>query len=149
MATGEAEDDPPDERRWVLSFRVHHPCADLAAVAERVGDAFGADRRVLWREGELDSRARPPRPRSSSYCSVRWPNRGGSFEQALEDALAALEPLQAELAELRVTGGRFDFFAGLFFLRSMGVALPPALLARLGGAGVELQLDLYGGGAGA
>jgi hypothetical protein len=149
MATGDEEDDPSDGRRWVLSFRVHHPSADLAALAERIGEAFGADRRVLWREGELDSRARPPRPRSSSYCSVRWPNRGGSFEHALEDALAALAPLQAELAELCATGGRFDFFAGLFFLRTMGVALPPALLARLGAAGVELQLDLYGGGAGA
>ena len=149
MATGDAVDDPSDGQRWVLSFRVRHPSADLAALAERIGDAFGADRRVLWREGELDLRARPPRPRSSSYCSVRWPNRGGSFEQAFEDALAALAPLQAELADLCATGGRFDFFAGLFFLRTMGVALPPALLARLGAAGVELQLDLYGGGAGA
>ena len=149
MATGDAEDDPSDERRWVLSFRVHHPSADLAALAERIGDAFGADRRVLWREGELDLRARPPRRRSSSYCSVRWLNRGGSIEHALEDALAALVPLQPALAELRATGGRFDFFAGLFFLRTMGVALPPALWARLGAAGVELQLDLYGGGGGA
>ena len=149
MATGDDEDDPSDERRWVLSFRVHHPSADLTAFAERIGEAFGADRRLLWREGELDSRARPPRRRSSSYCSVRWPNRGGSLEHALEDALAALAPLQAELAELCATGGRFDFFAGLFFLRTMGVALPPALLARLGATGVELQLDLYGSGAGA
>lgn len=149
MATGDAGESPPDERRWVLSFRVRHPSADLAALAERIGDAFGADRRVMWREGDLDPRANPPRPRSSSYCSVRWVSRGGTLEQALEDALAALAPMQADLAELRATGGKFDFFAGLFFQQAMGVVLPPALLAHLGAAGVELQLDLYCGGAGA
>ncbi len=140
-----ATDDPPDERLWALSFRVSHPSADLADLADRIGDAFDMDPEVLWQAGDLRPHAMPPRRHTSSYCSVSWDNQGGTITRALEDALDALAPLAADLAAIRAGGGTLGFFVGLFFQRTMGVELPSALLARMGAAGIELLLDLYGG----
>lgn len=130
---------------WRLSFRVQHPSADLSGLAERIGDAFGMDPRWLWRAGELNLRAKPPRARSASYCSVEWLDTDGPIAMALGDALDALAPLRAELADIVTSGGKLDFFVGLFVERSLGVLLSPPLLGRMAEAGIALQLDIYGG----
>ena len=134
-----------DELPWRLSFRVRHPSADLSGLAERIGDAFGMDARWLWRAGELNLEAKPPRVRSESYCCVEWLDTDGPIEIALGEALDALAPLRAELADIVTSGGTLDFFTGLFVERSLGVVLSPPLLGRMAEAAIALQLDIYGG----
>ena len=139
---GMSEDGP----NWRLSFRVHHPSADLSALAERIGDAFDMDPTAVWRAGAPYPNARPPgQVRDRSYCTIPWPNDRGTVATALAEALAALGPLREELAGLVAAGARLDFFVGLFVESMMGAVLPPGLLGRMAGMGIELQLDIYGG----
>lgn len=131
---------------WRLSFRVHHPSADLSLLAERIGDAFDMDPEVVWRAGEPDPHAKPAgRLRRGSYCVVPLPDDEGTAVSGIEDALRALTPLREELAGLVASGGRLDFFVGLFVESMMGMTLRPAVLARLAEAQIELQLDIYAG----
>lgn len=135
-----------DKVPWRLSFRVHHPSADLSAVAERIGDAFDMDPEVVWRSGEPDPHAKPAgQLRRGSYCVVPLPDDEGTVVSGLEDALRALTPLRDELARLVASGGRLDFFVGLFVDSMMGLALRPEVLARLAEAQIELQIDIYAG----
>ena len=131
---------------WRLSFRVHHPSADLSAVAERIGDAFDMDPEAVWRAGDRNPHAKPAgQLRRSSYCIVPLPDDEGTVVKGIEDALRALTPLREELASIVASGGRLDFFVGLFVESMMGIALLPAVLARLAEAQIELQLDIYAG----
>lgn len=141
-AAGTSDDGPP----WRLSFRVHHPSADLSALAERIGDAFDMDPEWVWRAGDPYPNAKPPgQVRRSSYCTIPWPNDRGTVATGMADALAALDPLREELAGLVAAGAGLNFFVGLFVESMMGVTLPPVLLARMAAMGIELQLDIYGG----
>lgn len=152
MATRDEMAPADDAVPWRLSFRVHHSSADLSTLAARIGDAFGMAAQWLWRAGEPNQYAKPAgQVRSSSYCLVEWLDTGdtveagGTVEAALGDALAALVPLRQELARIVASGGRLDFFIGLFVDSMMGVTLPPALMARLAEMRIELQFDIYGG----
>ena len=139
-----AEETP--RANWRLSFRVHHPSADLSALAERIGDAFDMDPELVWRAGEPAPHAKPPgQVRRRSYCTVPLPDDEGTVVTALIDALKALTPLREELAGIVASGGRLDLFAGLFVESMMGLELLPALMAELAGMGIELQFDIYGG----
>jgi hypothetical protein len=144
MAARDEADRTPDAT-WRLSFRVHHPSADLSALADRIGDAFGMDPEVLWRHGEPYPQAKPAgQVRRGSYCVVPFADDEGTVVAALGGALNALAPLRAELAAIVASGGALDFFIGLFVDSMMGATLSPVLLARLADAQIALDFDIYG-----
>ena len=71
----------------------------------------------------------------------------GSREIALEDYLtdqvSKLKKSEGYFRHIRKTGGRIEFFVGLFCNKNMGAELPSSLLAGMGKLGIDLSLDIY------
>jgi hypothetical protein len=79
---------------------------------------------VLHREKNLSSRKRP-------------------LENFLSEQLARLKKVEKYLKYIRKTGGRIEFFVGLFCDKNMGAEIPSSLLAAMGKLGIDLSLDIY------
>ena len=145
MAGTDEQAQQADDLPWRLALRVHHPSADLSDVVKRVGEAFGVEARWLWRAGDVDPHAKPAgQLKPTSYCLVDWLDTEGTIATALADATEAVSGLREEFRAIHASGGRLDFFVGLFVDSMMGFVLPPGLLARLGEAGIALEFDIYG-----
>lgn len=70
-----------------------------------------------------------------------------SREMPLEDFLAKqlvrLKKAEKHFRPIRKTGGRIEFFVGLFCDKNMGAEIPSSVLAAMGKLGIDLSLDIY------
>ena len=65
------------------------------------------------------------------------------LEDYLEKAYSEITPKLGKLKAFFVSGGRLEFYVSLYGARNFGLIFSPDLLARLGAANIELQLDIY------
>ncbi len=121
------------------------PCVACSSSLGRSVGCGEARGRCLWRAGDVDSQAkRAGQLKPTSYCLVDWLDTEGTIATALADATDAVSVLREEFRAINASGGHLDFFVGLFVDSTMGLALPPSLLMRLGEAGIALEFDIYG-----
>jgi len=66
-----------------------------------------------------------------------------ALEDFLTEQLARLRKVEKYFRHIRKTGGRIEFFVGLFCDRNMGAEVPSSVLAAMGKLGIDLSLDIY------
>jgi hypothetical protein len=66
-----------------------------------------------------------------------------ALEDFLAEQLARFKKMEKYFRHIRKTGGRVEFFVGLFCDKNMGAEFPFSLLATMGKLGIELSLDIY------
>lgn len=129
---------------YQLSLRIRHPSAAATMISHELNlvpeHAYTAGDRKLTPKGTVV----PGRPRSRTF----WVHRIACADESLEDALATLTSMLANkrdfLRQLVATGGRVEYFIGLFAGRGSGVEISSGLMARLVDLGVDLSFDIYG-----
>jgi hypothetical protein len=130
--------------KFKLSFRVHHPTVLSAKIVALIGRKPS----VRWDVG-----AQRMSPKGNlldgihdrTYCS--FPVSEG-LDSTLVGSIRSwnrfLFTKKSGLAKLRRSGGRFDYFLGIFINSNAGLVVPPEVLREVGALGIELGLDMYG-----
>ena len=81
------------------------------------------------------------------YCGLHKQKSLRSGKTPIEDFLGQQVQLLREaktfLKTIRKSGGRTEFFIGLFSERNIGVELPSSLLGSMAELGIDLSLDIY------
>ncbi len=70
-------------------------------------------------------------------------SRKMALEDFLAEQLARFKPMRKYFGHIRKTGGRIEFFVGLFCDKNMGAEFPSSLLETTGKLGIDLSLDIY------
>ena len=134
--------------RFAISLRIRHPrlpheqiTQALGRTPRYAGSAGGG--RLTLKGTHLDGQ------NPETYWSTRLhgeaPVESGtrSLEDALCAALTELGPHAAFFKQIAQSGGRSEFFIGLYCDRNLGLELEPALLAACGNLGLALAFDIY------
>ena len=140
LASQVGDDEMPAEWEYSVAFRVNHPSADSAAIAK----SLGWKARWAWRAGEprRDGAGRPlPGNYKNSYCtfSIRT-SRRVPLAELFRRALYHLAEHRALLSELVATGGRLEFFTGIYVTKGTGDDIDHSILLRCGELGINLAL---------
>ncbi len=130
-----------------VSLRANHPSRDLSFLSE----LFSLKCRHGWTAG--DERVTPKGTplgglRKESYWSAHVTEDETSSEQwqledILERSVAEVLGQSTELSGFFATGGRLNYFVGLYGSRNYGLNFSPELMGKLVSAKIELQLDVY------
>jgi hypothetical protein len=130
--------------KFQLSFRVHHPTATSAEIITLIGKKPS----VEWDVGKarMTPKGTPqPGVYDLTYCVF---DVSEGLDSALVDSIRKwnrfLAPKKRSLVKLRRTGGRFDYFLGIYINSNGGLVLPPEVLRETAELGIELGLDMYG-----
>lgn len=130
-----------------LSFRVRHS----SLKCEEIASVIGLEPKFIQNVGE--DRKTPKGKNLSgkyieTYCSFELePKTHGILEDALRKWCEYLSAHIDFLKGIRASGGKAEFFAGVFLSGNSGIELEPADLASAASIGVSLSLDLYGEGS--
>jgi hypothetical protein len=120
-----------------------HPTQDLSGVC----DALGLQPKIIWKKG--DERRAPKGQkldgiRKNSRCLIDFgPTSTESLAKQLEAALVLLRPHQILLQELSSSGGKFNFFVGLFCGENTVEVLDTKLMETMVSLRIDLILDIY------
>jgi len=135
--------------RYCVSLRITHPSID----PNEITLALGRKPVGQWRAGEL--RISPKgtilggiRKESFWRCHPHEEHRLSSQAQYLEDYLKLLtdelEQFEDFLSSITSTGGRIEYFVGLFSENNIGNVFSSSLLKKIGTLNIDLSLDIYG-----
>lgn len=127
---------------YAVSLRVRHP----SWTAAEIGEHLQRTPKFSWTAGEPRT-APNGRPlagyRSESYCCFDiGKGRDGEIAACLRDALGKLRPLEADLRQLRSSGGSLMLFVSWHPNGDTGEAFGPELLLEMGGLGIELGINV-------
>jgi hypothetical protein len=126
-----------------ISLRLWHP----SMTAEEISSRLSLASTVQWDVGSFSGAGRP---REATYWSHRLAeSQTGSIAIFIERYVEWLGPRGRFLNEVRMTGGRVEFFVGLFLDGSAGELFSWKLLRALGEAHIDLALDVYDSTSGA
>ncbi|MBI3772987.1 MAG: hypothetical protein HY272_09845 [Gammaproteobacteria bacterium] len=131
--------------RFSASFRARHP----TKTAQEVVDQFGLQPDVMHSVG---SQRMTPKGNllNGVYerTSVLFPFDVEEYDSVEEFLLHMLDADflkdEARLSEFVSTGGRLEFFLGIFCENNGGIEFDTDLMRRLAAKGVSLSLDIYG-----
>jgi len=130
--------------RYSLSFRVWHPSMSATEVAAKVG----MTPRIQHSAGEPRKTPKgDPLPGHYKGTFCTFPMSKGdfsAFESALRAAISQLQRAGKELLDIATSGGRAEFFIGLFLEGNEGMVLDDGLLKAIADMRLTLSLDLYG-----
>jgi hypothetical protein len=123
----------------VISLRFWHPTMRAQSITARM--ARSPDH--AW---DVGTRSDTGLLRPTTYWTVEL-TRGRASDLAvmLSAAVKELAPQWVFFQEIAATGGRSQFFVGLFVGATYGETLGGRLLADLGELHVDVALDLYAG----
>ncbi|PUB77184.1 MAG: hypothetical protein DBO99_10545 [gamma proteobacterium symbiont of Ctena orbiculata] len=132
---------------FMISLRAKHPKEDLAFM-DRL---FAKRPQASWVAGEERITPRGTSiggKRSNSYWVSRLTEEEihsdtWQLEDYLEKTYKEVIPKIESLEAFLDSGGRLELYVSLYGSRNYGLVLNPGLLARLGAAGIELQLDIH------
>ncbi len=129
---------------YALSLRIKHPEVD----PQTFTDTLGRQPEVAWRAGER--RTTPNGDlleghRTYSYWTSRCTSPDDSdIEAFIRRTIDELKPHRAFFINIRDSGGKVEFFVGLFVgYANMGFTLTHDLMSELGCLGIDLSLDIY------
>ena len=134
--------------KYSLSLRVWHPTISPDTITKKL--RLQPSRK--WMAGEPRST-----PKGSKLKGINketyWTaelhreksllSRKMALEDFLTEQLARLKKVEKYFRHIRKTGGRIEFFVGLFCDKNMGAEVPSSLLAAMGKLGIDLSLDIY------
>ena len=134
--------------KYCVSLRIWHPKINPDAITKKLG----IQPSWKWMAGERRST-----PKGNTLKGINkqtyWVaglhreksllSRKMALEDFLADQLAQFEKMEKYFRHIRKTGGRVEFFVGLFCDKNMGAEFPSRLLATMGKLGIELSLDIY------
>ena len=132
---------------FTISLRAKHPADDLGDMS----NTFNRLPSVSWVAGE-DRKTPKGTPlggkRDNSYWVTRITEEETSseawqLEDFLEKIYNEISPKLNGLKAFFESDGRLELYVSLYGARNFGIILSPDLLARLGTASIELQLDIY------
>ncbi|MBV9218210.1 MAG: hypothetical protein JO366_05520 [Methylobacteriaceae bacterium] len=129
--------------RYTVSLRIWHPRKTPTEVEKglglkaRVAHQVGARRKT---SDGTDLAGNYPQ----TYCSFRL-GKGDSedFLEAIHESNRKLISYSNYIRELRRTGGRAEYFVGLFMEGNGGFILPYDELKSMGEIGIDMSLDIY------
>ncbi|KAB8194410.1 DUF4279 domain-containing protein [Lysobacter maris] len=132
--------------RYQLSLRISHP----SIAADMIGQELGLVPLHAYTAG--DEKRTPKgtairgKPRKMTFwvSKIADTDASTSLEDALLTLTRKLATRQAFLAELVASGGRVEYFVGLFVDRCAGVEISSALMVQLVKLGIDLSFDVYG-----
>lgn len=82
----------------------------------------------------------------SSYCTFCFNRRKNEQLHEMLDRIVDELLLHKELFDkIRNTGGRSEFFIGIYLIDNNGDTLTHKLLCKIAKLGIDLALDIYGG----
>jgi hypothetical protein len=136
--------------RYAVSLRISHP----NFAPEYISGKIRIQPSHSWMAGTRRSTPKGE-PLKGVNEETYWTSdlhKGKTLQSAkipLEDFLVQqvrlLQKRKSFLKQIRETGGRTEFFVGLFPTKNMGAELPSSLLARMADLGIDLSLDVYPG----
>lgn len=128
---------------FTVSLRFTHPVMKW----EEFAGALGSSPEFSWNVGEprkTPKGAPLEGVRKETYvCFALAEKNSGDLGDFLMDALEKLEPMKGFFERVLATGGKPEFFIGVFAKADMGFDLEPLLLAKMGDLGVRLSLCFY------
>ena len=133
---------------YTVSFRVWHPTIDPDKITENIN----LKPHRCWMVGQPRSTPRGDRLEGINdhtywTAQLQKQTRLSSRKQKKEDYLSAqMERLKISARffhRIRRTGGRIEFFVGIFCNKNIGVEIPFSLLTSMGKLGIDLSLDIY------
>jgi hypothetical protein len=70
--------------------------------------------------------------------------RVGSLSEFISEQVSMLEEKSVSFRQIAESGGKAEFFVGLYVSGNSGEVIRYNLLERLGALGIDLSLDIYG-----
>lgn len=128
---------------FTVSLRFTHPVMKW----EEFAGALGRSPEFSWNAGE--PRKTPKGTplegiRKETYaCFSLVDKTSGDLGDLLTNVLEKLEPMKRFFEHCLITGGKHEFFIGVFAKADMGLDLEPLLLAKMGDMGIRLSLCFY------
>ena len=134
--------------RYSVSLRIAHPTVNPDTITMKLG--IQPFREWMAGEPRLTPKGQTLKGINKETYWVAELNRGKSLlsrkialEDFLAEQLARFKKMEKYFRHIRKTGGRVEFFVGLFCDKNMGAEFPSSLLATMGKLGIELSLDIY------
>ncbi len=128
---------------FTVSLRFFHPFMKW----EEFAAILGMSPEFSWNAGE--PRKTPKGTplegiRKETYASFMLTERSSAdLESFLTDVVEMLERKKGFFERLSATGGRQEFFIGVFAKADMAFDLDPSLLAKMGDLGIQFSLCFY------
>jgi hypothetical protein len=130
-------------QRVNISLNVVHPTDDLS----RLGVALGLQPHVLWAKGD---KKRTPKGneiggcRNYSRCTISFGDPCvATLSTQIAAALLKIQPHRKILQDITDSGGKINFFIGLFCVQNTIETLGLDILKALVEMRIELVLDIY------
>ena len=134
--------------KYAVSLRVRHPKIN----PENIAKTLGIPPTTSWMVGKprVDVKGNTS---SGINQETYWAadltkgksadSRDITLEEYLAKQISRLKKSEKFLKRLRDTGGRIEFFVGLYCDKNTGTDFPSTLLAEMGKLGVDLSLDVF------
>jgi len=134
-----------------LSFRLTHPSEDLRAIYEKISTIPGFIPGRIWKAGEERQGQQGQNLEGvyeKSYCyfdcfNTLQKSTTESLSVAIEKILILLVPFKEDIQEHVRSGGKAEFFAGLYVDSNAGETFNPELMKKLADFGIQLSIDIY------
>ena len=134
--------------RYCVTFRISHPKIEPSEISSQLGieasSSWEAGDPIIGKKGET----REGKGKESYWrCQPHKEHRLLSSDQYLEDYLEMFTKKliihKEYFSEIINSGGKINYFIGLFSENSIGNDFPATLLKQLGELNIDLQLDIY------
>lgn len=129
--------------RYALSFRVRHPTLkaieiqDSLSLIPEVSHSVGERRRTPT-GAALDGLYK------ETYCTFKKSKGPDSqLDSELERCNAALSKHKSFLSKIKDSGGRLEYFVGLFLDGNSGFSVTSDEMRQMQELGIDLSLDIY------
>ena len=134
--------------RYSVSLRISHPTINPDTLSKRLGlqpsrKWMAGERRSTPKGDELKGINKETYWTADLHREKSLLSRKMALEDFLAKQLVRLKKVEKYFRHIQKTGGRIEFFVGLFCDKNMGAEIPSSMLAAMGKLGIDLSLDIY------
>ena len=134
--------------RYSVSLRISHPTINPDTITMKLGiqpfrEWMAGEPRLTPKGQKLKGINRETYWVAELHREKSLLSRKVELEDFLAEQLTRFKKMERYFRHIRRTGGRVEFFVGLFCEKNMGAEFPSWLLATMGKLSIELSLDIY------
>ena len=134
--------------RYVVSLRIRHPMINPDSITKKLRlqpfrKWMAGEQRSTPKGNPLKGINRNTYWTAELHTEKSLSSRKIAVEDFLSEQLARFKPMRKYFGHIRKTGGRIEFFVGLFCDKNMGAEFLSSLLETTGKLGIDLSLDIY------